>query len=71
MKSAAPTICDEVVECIGGARVPTNSELYIVAERIWGDWKGARSAFAWNDLPTEAPERGIALRAAQMALCGS
>lgn len=71
MKSTTPLVCDEVIDCMSAARFPTVPELYIVAERIWTDCEGSRSAFAWGELPTEAPERATALRAAHMALCGS
>lgn len=71
MKSATPTICDEVVDCIGGNRIPSDPELFIVAERIWSDCNGSRSAFAWGDLSDDASERTMAIRAAEMAMIGS
>lgn len=68
MKSTTTLICDEVVDCIGVARAPTVPELYAVAERIWTDCKGARSAFAWGELPADAADRMTALRAAHLAV---
>lgn len=71
MKSTTPLICDEVVDCISGGRLPSEPELYVVAERIWTDCGRARSAITWGDLAPEAPERVVAVRAAHVALCGS
>lgn len=53
MKSATPLICDELVDCISAARLPTAAEIHTVAQRIWTDCEGSRSVFASGELPKE------------------
>ena len=67
----AHLIAGPVVDCIANGRDPTLDELFQVAERIWRDAKGERSAFSWGQLPTDSAERVLSLRAAQAALRGT
>lgn len=71
MISINPLFADEVVECIAEGRDPSLEELFTVAQRIWADGAADRSAFAWGKLPAASPDRVEALRAAQLALCGT
>lgn len=70
MKSATPLLCDKLVECVSGTRLPTAPELDSVAERIWSDCRGPRSIVVWATFPAKRPS-GRPLCAAHMALCGS
>lgn len=67
----AHLIAGPVVDCIASGRDPTGDELFQVAERIWTDATGERSASAWEQLPPDSAERLLSLRAAQVALRGT
>ena len=69
--SVSPFIPDQLVDCIANDRDPTVRELFALAERMWTDASGARSAFAWGGLPPASTDRLVALRSAQLALSGS
>ena len=60
-----------IVECIAEDRLPTRSELVAVARRIWSAGAAHRPLVAWDRLPRTSPDRLMALRAAQLALCGA
>ena len=64
-------ISDQLVDCIANDRDPTVHELFALAERIWTDAAGLKSAFTWDRLPRDTGDRLFALRAAQLALRGS
>jgi hypothetical protein len=66
-----PTISAAIIYCMVEGRTPSCSELMGVAERIWTDMKGTRSAFAWGDPANDPSDRLIILRAAQAALTGN
>lgn len=68
--SSNSLFANELVECIAEARLPTNAERAIVAQRIWSDGAASRSAFAWDELPTSSSDRLTSMRAADLALCG-
>ena len=68
--SAPATIAPEIIACIAENRTPSMSEVNIVADHIWADMRGARSAFSWNELESDSPERLLILKAAQTALAG-
>ena len=61
----------EVVDCMSEARPPSVRELFLVAQRIWSEGAPDRSAFSWGRLDPVSADRIFALRAAQVALCGS
>ena len=67
----SPLFAREVVDCVSQGREPTVPELFHVAERMWAEGAGGRSALAWGNLPPEGVERVSYLRAAQVALCGT
>lgn len=69
--SVSLLISDQLVDCIANDRDPTVQELFALAERIWTDASGTRSAFTWERLPPDISDRLVALRAAQLALSGS
>lgn len=71
MKAAAWTIAPELIACIAEGREPSHAELLRVADQIWSDCLGTRSAFAWGELAADSSERLLTLRAAQHALAGS
>lgn len=71
MVSINPLFASEVVDCVAEGRDPSPEELFSVARRIWADGAAERSAFAWGKLPIDSPDRVEALRAAQLALCGT
>lgn len=64
-------IAPEVVACIAEGRDPSIDELYSVADRIWDDIQGPKSAFAWGQLTADSSERLLTLKAAQAALIGN
>ena len=64
-------IAVEVIACIAEARDPTVGELFNVAQRIWRDVRGERSAFAWGELERDGPERLFYLQVAHAALRGT
>lgn len=66
-----PLFADAIINCIANACDPTVQELFSVAERIWTDGAAQRSVFDWDTLQPESAERLMAVRAAQLALCGS
>lgn len=66
-----PFVPAEVVRCIATGEPPTSADLLAVAERIWRDGCAHRSAFAWDRLPSDAPERVVTLKAARVALGGA
>lgn len=66
-----PLFADALIKCIAKACDPTVQELFSVAVGIWTDGAPERSVFDWDTLPTESAERLIAVRAAQLAMCGS
>lgn len=70
MKSNTPLIADQIVACVSSARAPTLFELTEVAARIWTEGARDRSRVLWDRLTTDANERHVALRAAQLALAG-
>lgn len=61
----------ELVRCVADGRDPSVAELFSVARRIWTEARQERSAFGWDRLPSEHPERIGALRVAQAALAGT
>lgn len=63
-------IAPEVIECIAEGRSPSIDELHRVADHIWIDIQGDRSAFAWGDLTADSSDRRLTLKAAQAALSG-
>ncbi|MET0309920.1 MAG: hypothetical protein ABW023_14535 [Sphingomonas sp.] len=65
------TVATAVIDCIAQGRIPSDDELHRVAERIWSDMRGTRSAFAWGDLDHDSSERLLSLKAAQAALAGT
>ena len=69
--SMSQLIPDQLVDCIAAGREPTVRELFAVAEWMWIDGAAERSVFAWDQLASDASERLIALRGAQLALAGS
>ena len=69
--SVSPVIPDQLVDCIANDRDPTVQELFALAERMWTDASGTRSAFAWGGLSPVSSDRLLALRSAQLALSGS
>lgn len=71
MKPPLSTIAPEVIDCIGTGRDPSADEVLRVADQIWTDLRGTRSAFAWGDLMPDSAERLLTLRAAQVALAGN
>lgn len=70
MHSPPATIAPEIIACIAEGRLPTISELRRVAERIRGEFRGARSVFRWSHSGPERAERRMMLRAALAALAG-
>jgi hypothetical protein len=64
-------VAEEVVACMTDGRDPTVTDLLHVAERIWDDIHGTKSAFAWGELHADSSERLLCLRAAQAALRGA
>lgn len=71
MKSQPMTIASEVIDCIAEGRAPSVDELFRVADHIWTDIRGPRSAFTWGELTADSSERLLTLRAAQAALAGN
>jgi hypothetical protein len=71
MPQRSITIAPEVIACIADGRQPELAELYRVADRIWRDLGGERSAFSWGQLPHGDSSRLLVLRAAQAALNGA
>jgi hypothetical protein len=69
--SVSPLFEDAIIECIAEAYDPTVKQLFTVAARIWTDGAAERSVFDWDKLPTQSVERLMAVRAAQLALCGT
>lgn len=61
----------ELVVCIADARDPTVHELFTVARQVWMEGAAERFALRWEYLPSADPDRLMALRVAQAALCGS
>jgi hypothetical protein len=70
MRRGPATIAPEVIDCIADGRSPTVEELYRVADHIWSDVRGSRSAFTWGELTHDNSERLLSIRAAQAALVG-
>ncbi|WP_044330589.1 hypothetical protein [Sphingomonas hengshuiensis] len=70
MKPCPATIAPEVIACIAEGRDPSVDELLRVADHIWTEVRGTRSAFAWGELTADSSERLLGLRAAQGALVG-
>lgn len=68
--SGSLLIPNQLVDCIANDRDPTVQELFALAERIWTDASGTRSAFTWGRLPPDSSDRLVALRAAKLALSG-
>ena len=64
------TIAPEMIDCIAEGRPPSVDELHRVADHIWVDIQGSRSAFAWGELTADSSERLLTLKAAQAALSG-
>ncbi len=71
MMSATPLVADQLIDCVATGRAPTTGEISSLAERMWKECARDRSAFAWGELEPLAVDRMLAIRAAQMALCGS
>lgn len=71
MRQGPATIAPEVIDCIAEGREPSADELLRVADCIWTDIRGSRSAFAWGDLTQDSSERLLTIRAAQAALAGN
>ena len=71
MRSINPLFEDAVIDCVATNREPSVQELFRVAQRIWSDAAADRSAFRWGRLASSDTEKLHALRAAQIALCGS
>ncbi len=71
MRSIITLFEDTVIDCVATDREPSVQELFRVAERIWSDGAANRSAFRWGRLASGDTEKLLALRAAQIALCGS
>ncbi|MBO9623935.1 MAG: hypothetical protein J7500_14595 [Sphingomonas sp.] len=70
MNRQPETIAPEMIDCIAQGRPPRVDALFRVADHIWQDVRGSRSAFAWGELPDENSERQLILRAAHAALLG-
>lgn len=66
-----PMFASEVIDCIAQGRAPSADELARVADHIWTDMRGSRSAFAWGELTADSSERLLTLRAARAALAGN
>jgi hypothetical protein len=60
----------QIIKCISAGRLPTQQELFEVAEQMWIDGAAGRSAFSWDRLLPNSSDRLIALRSAQLALSG-
>lgn len=71
MRSISPMFDDAVIDCVASDRAPTVQELFRVAELIWLEGAGDRSAFRWGRLTPTDSAKLMALRAAQAALLGS
>ncbi len=71
MKPQQTTIAPEMIDCIAEGRSPSAEELFRVADHIWTDLRGPRSAFSWGELTQDSSERLLTLRAAQAALAGT
>ncbi len=69
--SGPRTIAPEVIDCIAEGRLPSREELHRVADHIWSDIRGVRSAFSWGQLTEDSSERLLTLRAAHAALAGT
>lgn len=63
-------IAPEVIDCIAEGRPPSVEELFRVADQVWLDIRGAKSAFSWGELTHDSSERLLTLRVAQAALAG-
>ena len=61
----------ELIRCVTNGRDPSAAELFSVARQVWVEGASQRSAFSWNHLSRQDPERLAALRVAQAALSGS
>jgi hypothetical protein len=70
VKPQLTTIMPEVIDCISEGRHPSDDELRRVADHIWADVRGRRSAFAWGDFCEDSSDRRLTLRAAEAALVG-
>ena len=69
-QKAHPLFDDVLIACIFEDRGPSVHELDGLASRIWREGVGARSVFAWGDLPAGGNERRTSLRAAAAATNG-
>ena len=70
MEAPRSTIPPQVIACIREGRAPLADELALVADRIWRDVQGTRSAFAWGDLSEDNAERILVTQVARAALAG-